>query len=154
MYLSLVRDTATPGYSLGVLTAGALAFQSIERPWIDAPPGLGGHLQTSCVPAGVYELVLHNSPKHAKAFALVNPHLDVFHQPGDVPPDRRSYARTDVLLHPGNFAAELLGCVALGLRRGTDCVLQSVDAFERFNLTVPWIPGHSLGISYAAGVTS
>ncbi|MDB6085194.1 MAG: hypothetical protein JWN43_3075 [Gammaproteobacteria bacterium] len=153
MYLSLIRDTATPGYCLGVLTAGALTFQSIERPWIDAPPGLGGHAQTSCVPPGVYELVLHSSPKHPRAFALVNGKLDVFHQPGDVPPDRRRYARTDVLLHPANFVEELQGCLALGLRRGTDCVLQSVDAFERFNLTVPYIPGHSIGISYAAGVT-
>lgn len=153
MYLSLIRDVATPAYCLGVLRAGALEFQSIERPWVDAPPGLGGHPDTSCVPQGVYELVKHDTPKHPRCFALVNPKLDVYHEDADVPPDRALYARTVVLLHPANWAWQLEGCIALGMNRGVGCVQQSVTALERLNLTVPWIVGHSIGISYAAGVT-
>ena len=153
MYLSLIRDTAASTYCLGVLQAGALEFQTIERPWVDAPPGLGGHPEISCVPPGLYELVRHDSPKHPKSFALVNPKLDVYHQVADVPPARRPYARTDVLIHVANLASQLEGCVALGMHRGLGCVEQSAIALERFNLTVPWIPGHSIGISYAEGVT-
>lgn len=152
MFLSLLRDVATGSYSMGVLTAGPLEFQTIERPWIDAPPGLGGHPDTSCVPAGLYELVKHDTPKHPRTFALVNPKLDVFHEPGDVPADRLPYARTAVLLHPANWASELLGCIALGMTRGGDCVLRSVNAFERFNMIVPWIPGHSIEIKFEDGV--
>lgn len=153
MYLSLIRDTATPGYCLGVLRAGALEFQTIERPWIPAPPGLGGHPETSCVPPGLYELVRHDTPKHPRSFALVNAALDVYHDPTSVPPDRRAYARTDVLLHPANRASELLGCIALGMNRGVGCVLESHSAFDRFNPTVPWIPGHWISITWAEGVT-
>lgn len=153
MYLSLIRDTATPSYTLGVLTAGALEFQTIERPWVDAPPGRGGHSQISCVPPGLYELVRHDTSKHPRCFALVNHDLDVYHEPGDVPPDRVAYARTAILIHVANTSAELAGCIGLGMKRGVNCVLQSVDALERFNLTVPYIPGHFLGITYAEGVT-
>jgi len=152
MYLSLIRDTAASTYCLGVLHAGALEFQTIERPWIDAPPGLGGHPETSCVPAGLYELVKHDSPKHPKSFALVNPKLDVWHLPEDVPADRRPYARTAVLIHVANLASQLEGCVALGMGRGAGCVYSSALALDSFNLTVPWIVGHSLRIDFAEGI--
>lgn len=153
MYLSLIRDTATPAYCMGILQAGALEFQTIERPWLDAPPGLGGHQGLSCVPPGLYEMVKHDTPKHPQSFALVNPKLDVYHEPGDVPPDRAPYARTAILIHVANTASELAGCVGLGMARGISSVSQSGIAFERFNLTVPWIIGHSIEISFAAGVT-
>lgn len=153
MYLTLIRDTATQAFTMGTLEAGGLTFQSIERPWVDAPPGLGGAHGISCVPAGLYELVLHDSDAHPKSFALVNPDLDVWHEPGDVPSARLPYARTTILLHPANRPCELQGCCALGMTRGIASVLESRLAFDRFNLVVPWQKGHSLLIEYAGGVT-
>ena len=150
MYLSLTRDTATPGYCLGTLQAGALTFQTLELPWIPDPVGQGGKHGASCVPPGLYELVRHNTPAHPKSFALVNPELDVYHEPGDVPPEKQAYARTAVLIHVANVPAELLGCIGLGMHRGEGCLQQSRDAVERFNQVVPWIPGHYLGIEGVA----
>lgn len=152
MLLSLTRDFATGAYCQGVLRAGALEFQTIERPWIDAPPGKGGKSGVSCVPPGMYQLVRHDTEAHPHSFALVNPALDVYHEPADVPPDRAPYARIAILLHVANFPTELQGCIGLGANRGLGCVLKSVAAFGRFNLTVPWIPGHYLEIDWATGI--
>jgi hypothetical protein len=152
MYLSLIRDTATGSYCLGTLQAGALQFQTLELPWVSDPVGKGGKHGVSCVPPGLYELVRHDTAAHPKSFALVNPSLDVYHEPGDVPAAKQAYARTAVLLHVANRPQELLGCVGLGMHRGIGCIKQSRDAMDRFNLTVPWISGHSVGIEFAAGV--
>lgn len=153
MYLSLIRDTATSAFTQGVLNAGALQFQSIERPWIAAPPGLAGAHGLSCVGPGIYELVKHDTEAHPRSFALVNPALDVYHEPADVPPARAATARVAILIHVANYPSELQGCIGLGMQRGHGNVSQSVIALERFKLAVPWIPGHHLGIEYAPGVT-
>lgn len=148
MYLALIRDIATATYCQGVLHAGALEFQTIERPWIDAPPGKGGAHAVSCVPPGVYKLMCHDTEAHPRSFALVNPALDVFHEPADVPADRAPYARVAILLHVANTSSELQGCIGLGMRRAPGSVSQSVIAFERFRLAVPWVDGdHLLEIS-------
>lgn len=153
MLLSLTRDTATGAYCQGILRAGALEFQTIERPWIDAPPGKGGKSGVSCVPPGMYQLVRHDTEAHPHSFALVNPALDVYHEPGDVPHDRAQYARVAILIHVANEPWEVQGCLGLGTTRGIGCVQQSRTAMDRFNLTVPWIPGHIIQISWATGVT-
>lgn len=153
MYLSLIRDTATGAYCLGTLQAGAQQFQTLELPWVADSVGKGGKHGVSCVPPGVYDLVRHDSPKHPHTFALVNSELDVYHEPGDVPAAKQAYARTAVLIHVANVPAELLGCIGLGMHRGIGCIQQSRDAMDRFNLVVPWIPMHSIGIEYGAGVT-
>lgn len=147
MYLSLTRDTATQAFTMGSLAAGGVEFQTIERPWIAASPGQGGAHGISCVPPGLYQLVLHDSEDHPKTFALVNPDLDVYHEPGDVPQPKRAFARTAILIHPGNRASDVQGCIALGLSRGIGCVTQSRDAFDRFQQIVPWMGGHSLLIT-------
>lgn len=153
MYLSLIRDTATDSYCLGTLQAGALQFQSLELPWVPDSIGKGGKHGMSCVPPGLYELVRHDSTHHPKSFALVNANLDVYHHEQDIPSSKLTFARTEVLLHIANVPSELLGCIGLGMHRGIGCIQQSRDAMERFNLIVPWIPGHSLGIEIAAGVS-
>lgn len=152
MYLSLIRDTATASYCLGTLQAGSQQFQTLELPWMPDPVGRGGKHQVSCVPPGLYQLVRHDTPTHPRSFALVNPDLDVYHEPGDVPPEKLAYARTAVLLHAANVPSQLLGCIGVGLHRGIGCIQQSFDAMERFKLTVPWIPGHKIGIEAAQGV--
>lgn len=152
MFLSLLRDVATASYSMGVLRAGALEFQTLELPWLPDGRGFGGKEDASCVPAGLYDLALHDSTHHPKSFALVNHKLDVFHEEGDVPVERRAFARTDVLLHVANVPSELLGCIGLGMRRGQGCIQSSSIALTRFKLFVPWTVGHTLLIAYEPGV--
>ncbi|HZO21032.1 MAG TPA: DUF5675 family protein [Steroidobacteraceae bacterium] len=150
MNLSLIRDTATASYCQGVLQAGALRLQTIELPWVPFDGGRGGHPAESCVSAGTYDLVLHDTVKHPKSFALSNPDLDVFHEPADVPAERRLYARIAILLHVANSPGELLGCIGVGMARGPGYVSQSRLAFDRFNTAVPWVAGHTLTITDAA----
>lgn len=150
MHLALIRDTATATYCQGVMHAGALEFQTVERPWIAASPGRGGAHGISCVPPGLYDLVKHDTEAHPRSFALVNPDLDVFHEPADVPVDRLPYARVAILIHVANFPTELAGCIALGMARAPGSVSNSVIALERFRLVVPWVSGHQLEITQAA----
>lgn len=152
MLLILIRDVATGSYCLGTLQAGPLQLQTLELPWIPDPDGKGGKQGESCVPPGLYDLVRHDSPKHPRSFALVNPGLDVYHLPTDVPPAKAAYARTAVLIHIANWPSELEGCCALGMHRGSGCVTDSREALAEFNKIVPWIPMHSLGIAWADGV--
>ena len=93
MYLSLIRDTSTASYCLGTLQAGALQFQTLELPWVPDSVGKGGKHGISCVPPGLYELVRHDTPLHPRSFALVNPDLDVYHEPGDVPAAKQAYGK-------------------------------------------------------------
>lgn len=153
MYLSLIRDTATGNYCLGTLQAGALQFQTLELPWVADSVGKGGKHGVSCVPPGLYQLVRHDSPRHPKSFALVNPELDVYHAEQDVPSSKLLFARTEVLLHVANVPSELLGCIGVGLSRGIGCIKQSAPAMGEFNMVVPWIPGHAIGIEFGAGVS-
>jgi hypothetical protein len=152
MLLSLTRDTATGSYCLGTLQAGDQQFQALELPWIPDPVGKGGKHGVSCVPAGMYDLVRHDSPKHPRSFALVNHAMDVYHLPADVPLEKRAFARTAVLIHVANWPSELEGCCALGMHRAIGGVTDSRAALAKFNSVVPWIPMHSLGIEWAAGV--
>jgi hypothetical protein len=152
MFLSLIRDTRTGTYCQGTLQAGAILLQTLELPWIADSVGKGGKQGESCVPAGLYDLVRHDTPKHPRSFALVNPALDVYHLPDDVPEGKHSYARTAVLIHIANWPSELEGCCALGLGRLPGGIRDSRVAMARFNTVVPWIPMHSIGIEWGEGV--
>lgn len=151
MLLALTRDLKNAQCSQGTLAAGALLLQTIELPWLPDPIGRGGEKGRSCVPDGTYALVKHNTEAHPRSFALVNPALDVYHEPGDVPADRAAYARIAILLHVANFPHELQGCIGLGMQRGSSCVIHSAAAVERFNLVVPWMTGHMLRIGSDEG---
>jgi hypothetical protein len=151
MKLTLIRDPSD-----GVRTFGTLSWsddqvelQTLERPWIPSIAGPGGHAQTSCVPLGVYELVLHDSAAHPKTWALVNPALGVYHQPGDVPTGQTG--RTECLIHTANTIAQLAGCIGVGMTRsllnGEPDVASSVAAFTALKEAVPWIEGHTISIT-------
>lgn len=157
MQLSLVRDFAGQVATLGVLTVGELQLQTLELPWHPAPPpSLCGVRMTSCLPPGEYSLVLHNSLKHPRTWALINPDLGVYHQPFDVPTPQCSWARIACLIHIANYPQDLEGCIGVGLRRsnawGPWMVEHSRDAFAALQAALPWTDGHTLTISYAQGV--
>lgn len=149
MKLLLRRDLDDGACTLGTLTLGFEIFQTIERPWISAPIGQGGAKGVSCVPKGLYKLVLHDSEAHPRTWALVNPELDVYHLPTDAPLAQRQYARTAVLLHPANWPYELRGCIAPGMKRQQSekgwMVTQSRIAWQRIQTGLPW-EEHQLSI--------
>ena len=97
----------------------------------------------SCVPAGTYELALHDTMDHRKTFALVNPDLGVVADP-------QPGMRSDILIHPANWAWQLEGCIAPGmgqqLNGQTWMVTNSVEAMTELQGAVPWIEGHTLTI--------
>ena len=120
MNLILTRDLRDPGgrYTLGHIKIGGHSLHSMERGWVPNPDGgRSGARFTSCVAAGIYRLVRHNSEKYPLSWALVNPSLDVYHQPDDVPPGRESQARVAILVHAGNYWHDVLGCIAPGHER-------------------------------------
>lgn len=129
--------------------AEQIILQTLERPWVPAPDGSpSGHPDTSCVPFGLYQLVLHDTPAHPATWALVNPALGIYHEPGDIP--RGQTGRTACLLHSANLVSQLAGCCGVGLSRsmldGEPDIADSVNAFAELKAAVPWIPGHTLQI--------
>lgn len=157
MHLSLVRDIAGRVSTLGTLTAGELVIQTLELPWRPAPPpSLCGMRGRSCLPAGDYTLALHDTPKHPHTWALVNPTLGVYHEPGDVP-HTAEFCRTACLIHIANYPDELEGCIGVGLRRsnawGPWMILDSRKAFAALEAALPWTDDHTLTIAYAKAIT-
>lgn len=119
MDLTLVRWAYGSTFTLGTLFAGNIELATIERPWIpdpDTDSGLAGKEQVSCVPDGEYTLRPHYSDKYAApdfAYALVNPELGVYYQPGEIPRGQK-YGRSAILIHPANYVRQLQGCIAPG----------------------------------------
>lgn len=66
-------------------------FCTLELPWRN------NERRVSCIPEGVYDAILHDSPKFGKSIWIQ-----------DVP------NRTEVLVHFSNFVRDLLGCIAAG----------------------------------------
>ena len=139
MNLVLERDTDDGTCSMGLLFLDEQRWYTIERPWIPDPSGaVGGQPGRSCVPLGVYQLVIHDSEAHPETWALVNPELGVTH----FGPSQRSA----VLIHPANHAYELRGCIAPGKQRLHQSVFQSRAAMRELQAALPWIEGHTLEI--------
>jgi hypothetical protein len=156
MKLFLNRDPGPqPQRTYGrLLPGGNLVLQTLERPWVPAPDGSpGGHPDTSCVPLGTYALARHNTPDHPYTWALVNPALGIYHEPGDIPAGVP--ARFGCLLHPDNIVETLAGCVGVGLTRSTlngePDIADSRAAFADLKAAVPWTDGHTLVITQGPG---
>jgi len=95
--IHIIRTVHQSAQTLGnllVIDGTDLLFQcrTLELPWKD------NQTATSCAPAGTYPVVLEYSP----AFGT---HL---WELKDVP------GRSEIKIHPANFARQLRGCIALG----------------------------------------
>jgi hypothetical protein len=151
MRIILRREKSTPenkDCTLGFLFVGTLQFCTMERPWIPTAISKGGQKGVSCVPPGLYKLVRHDTEAHPMTWALVNKDLDVVHYPGD---GANPHARTAVLIHSANYAHELRGCIAPGMRAVTDekgryMVAESRRAMKQIQSVLQWIDGHTLEI--------
>ena len=102
----LLRDRTTDHGTLGVFVARDLPgdpIQIIEPPWRD------NRRNRSCIPAGVYEVIPHVSPRFGRCLLVT-----------DVP------GRSHILFHVGNLGGDVekgyrthtAGCLLPGLRRG------------------------------------
>lgn len=149
MIWTLTRDGRQPAAdcTLGVLEVAGHHFQTMERPWVPSAAFRGGTPRRSCVPEGAYALVPHDSPKHPQTWALVNLDLGVCHDPAEG-------MRSDVLVHPANYASELEGCIAPGngrfLHNGEWAVVDAREAFNQIKLLAGYPGDHSMAIVRAA----
>lgn len=153
MKLSLVRDPSDGVRTFGTMTlptdSADTLLQTLERPWIPSPLGVpGGHPYTSCVPAGVYALEVHDTITHPQTWALVNHELGVYHQDSEI---QSQGGRALCLIHSANVVRQLAGCIAVGLTRsllnGEPDVASSGEAFRALKEAVPWVNGHTLTIN-------
>lgn len=123
--LSIHRDNSDAERTLGELFVdGRFAGYTVERPWLDNKNNI------SCVPDGVYDVVFHDSQKHGKTVALVNPDLNVYYLKTDRPMGKGRFLC--LLAHVGNKAHDVEGCVALGQFREPEGVVNSTKAINAF----------------------
>ena len=78
-------------YVLNELNEIQFMCRTLELPWKN------NKKRVSCIPEGVYDVVLHHSPKFGKCFWVKN-----------VP------ERSEILIHPGNYHKQILGCILVG----------------------------------------
>jgi hypothetical protein len=131
--LQLVRFAYAPEYTSGRLfLPDGRIFYTIERPWIHADTP-GGLPSSSCVPEGLYRLERHNSPEHPGSWALVNEELGVYHLPSEVP---AAGGRSVILIHPGNTAKDVEGCIAVGMGWAPGRVNDSRTAYGRMRASL------------------
>ena len=95
--LTITRDDANDGIrQFGVAEFLGKEWQTLERPPLDNQNGI------SCIPVGTYQAEIYQSPTKGSVYLLQN-------VPG----------RTMIEIHAANWVHELLGCIALGMSRGT-----------------------------------
>lgn len=117
MDIVLTRFAYTPERTLGQIVVGSLTLATIERPWIPNPAGPGGMPRESCVPEGTYAVRPHDGGAFQRVWALVNPELGVWYQPGQIPKGQR-WGRSAILIHAGNLVRDVVGCIAVGRQHG------------------------------------
>lgn len=138
MNLTLKRDAPGNLAMRGECVIAGIHFQTLE----DLP---GGEAEGEPVPAGEYRLVPHDSKKYGRIWAMVNPTLGVYHQPGDIPKGKKGRFAC-LFMHSGNDHTHTLGCVLAGLTRGpNETVLRSREAVAKLKEVLPWVE-HSLTI--------
>jgi hypothetical protein len=85
------REDATLGQAELKMPAQNYTFCTLELPWKN------NERRISCIPEGKYKAKPHISPKFGRCFWIQ-----------DVP------GRSEILIHPGNFTSQILGCILPG----------------------------------------
>lgn len=116
MIIELVRFAYLDECTLGWLDVDDKRLATIERPWVPINHP-GGKRRESCVPDGHYLIRPHTSARFPRTYALVNPQLGVWYQPGDMP-EGQTWGRSAILIHKGNVVTNVIGCIAVGLQHG------------------------------------
>lgn len=105
---TLIRDETSDHGTLGSLVADGLALHVMELHVME-PPERDNQPGRSCIPAGLYAVRPHVSPRFGRVLAVLGVR-----------------ARSHILIHAGNVGGDValgyhthtLGCLLPGLRRG------------------------------------
>ncbi len=127
MRVTLTRHSYHPAATLGMLRAGDLSLHTIERPW------RRNERRVSCIPEGTYPLRPYNSPKFQNCFQVC-----------DVP------GRDYILIHAGNTADDVEGCIAVGLKGSQYSLVinQSQLAMQRLRQVLAGIDDCTIEITF------
>lgn len=138
MRLTLHRDKPGALSMRGRVEINGVVLQTLE----DLPNGTA---EGEPVPPGEYQLVPHDSAKYGRIWAMVNPALGVWHQPGDIPKGKQGRFAC-LFAHSGNDHTHTLGCVLVGMARGdNETIVRSREAVAKLKELLPWEP-HTLEI--------
>lgn len=113
--IMLYRDSSSLTETEGRIEFDGTTLYTIERPWVPEAPG--GKPFASCVPAGTYRLEMYTRQNGDIVPILTNHGLGVFHSAAD---RENGIGRYKILIHAGNIVANVSGCIAPGLSRGTE----------------------------------
>ena len=120
MIVRLLRTSTSKDGTFGTLVGMDFDFYSLELPWLDANGDGLGDPQKSCITPGTYECAWRTSPKYGPCFEVTGVE-----------------GRSHILIHPANWASQLLGCIALGKGRGVlngkPAITQSKQAIKEFH---------------------
>ena len=121
--LTLERFSYTPQYTEGWLLDDEFnrLCYTIERPWRANIPNI------SCIPEGRYDCYAHTRPNGHDVFRLIGGTV-VGDQDRLHPVDGKT--RWGILIHSGNTAQDVSGCIAPGLDRDAGRVLNSRNAMQ------------------------
>jgi len=150
MNLELVRYAYHHSVTLGGLRVGDDCYFTIERPWV-AHHSRGGKPFESCIPDGDYALIPFQRSNGDKVYALENAGLGVhLEQRPDL------IGRYAILLHSGNWASDVVGCIAPGLhykidQKGRHMVTNSRAAMSGIMDALGFRSGHHLTIRCTDG---
>jgi hypothetical protein len=113
--LTLVRFSYAPTETEGVLYVASHRLATIEKPWVPFV-NVGGKPFESCVPDGTYRLrPWVRATNNQSCFILEAPTLGVYMRETDRPAGIGRYL---CLIHTGNYADDVVGCIAVGMSRG------------------------------------
>lgn len=109
-------------------------------------------LQHDFTPAGTYTLIPHivqHGPLHGlKTYCLVNSELGVYENPSES--TSQFPMRYAILIHPGNWAHDSIGCILPGIARDTLYPKPNVGgsqvAFKQIYGFLGGVAGHTLEI--------
>jgi len=132
LIVRLNRAPSTDHGTFGAIRFGTRTLRTLELPWRD------NRRQRSCIPPGVYQCALVNSPRFGRVYGV-----------RDVP------GRTHILIHAANLAGDvelgwttqLHGCIALakstGLMRNAKGRMQTAALVSRpaVNELMAWAGG-------------
>lgn len=127
MKLKLLRDKDSGNATIGRLYCEKeFLCYTLENTWMDNEP------RVSCIPEGRYGMKTKTYGKYYKKYQLPIPILQ------DVP------GRSEILIHPGNYAKDTLGCILVGDSKGEDAVWNSRNTWHNIypylsNATEIWI---------------
>lgn len=108
--LTLLRSFSDSSATIGAFYIhGVYVVDSLELPWKDNAKGI------SCIPEGIYELVLSYSPRFGRML------YEVKNVPG----------RRGIRIHSANYTSQLHGCIAPGIRVEHHTAIKSREAYGR-----------------------